>query len=118
MDQLLHQFTGYNIAAPGANTDIIASPANLTPQYNTSVFRLTIALTTASVLNMRVTDGTTAFVNGLNNSVALAAGDLYTFTFGVRRSSDDGVALAYNFQVETDSVIRVLFVDEVPSGVL
>lgn len=109
-EAIVGQRRGHAIAAPGANTNIFTD--NLTPVYSCSVFRVTVALTTASVFNVIMTDGTTSYTNGLNLSVALQAGDLYTFTFGVHNGN------TYNFQVETDSVIRILQVDEVPGGVI
>lgn len=106
----------YAQAAPGANTNIFAS--NITFSESASVCRVTVALTTGSVLNVRVTNGTTAYDLGLNSSIALNAGDLYTFAFGVAASDGAGNALQYNFRVETDSVIRQLLVDEVTGAVL
>ena len=101
--------TVFNGAAPGANTDMLA--ADLTPGRR-GAFRITVAVTTASVFNVSATDGTTTHVWGLNGSVALQAGDVYTFTIGCDPS------LSYNFQVETDGVIEVLVVDEIRGGVL
>lgn len=105
--------TVYNGSAPGANTNILSS--SLTPGPNASAYRVTVCLATASVFNVRVTNGTTAFTMGLNASAALNAGDLYTFTFGVRKNSTQTgtTALSYNFQVETDGVINYLLVDEI-----
>ena len=96
----------YSGDAPGANTDILA--ADVTPTINGSVFRVTVCLGTASVFNVVETDGTQAFTEGLNSSVALNAGDRYTFILGSTRTDN-----TYNFQVETDGVIRVLQVEEV-----
>lgn len=95
----------YSGSAPGANTDILA--ADVEPQIRGSVFRVTVCLSTESVFNVTTTDGTTAYTNGLNSSTALNAGDVYMFAFGTREDID------YNFQVETDSVIRFLYVEEV-----
>lgn len=106
----MRRHEGYAVAAPGANTNILATA--LVPRGKASAFRLTICLTTASVLNLHTTDGTTAYVNGLNASNALNAGDVYTFTFSV----DD--AISYNFQIETDGVVRFLIVDEIIGGAL
>lgn len=105
--------TVYAGAAPGANTNILAT--SLKVSDSASALRVTVCLTTGSVFNLHVTDGTTAYVNGLNASAALNAGDVYTFTVGARRySSQTGTTeLSYNFQVETDSVIRMLFVEEI-----
>lgn len=100
----------YALAAPGANTSFPAT--GFVPKARGSAFRVTIALTTSSVLNVHMTDGTTAYVQGLNASAALNAGDLYTFTFSVDPD------LTYKFQVETDSVIRQLIVDEIVGGAL
>lgn len=99
----------FNVAAPGANTNIITT--SITPNQD-GAFRVTICLTTASVFNVTITNGSTTFTCGLNESVTLQAGDLYSFVFGV------SAANSYNFQVETDSVIRILQVDEIQSAVL
>lgn len=109
--------TVYALAAPGANTNII-TPFSVSD--SASALRVTVSLTTSSVFNLVVTNGTTAYTIGLNASAALNAGDLYTFTFGARRySSQTGeTALTYTFQVETDSVIRMLFVEEVTGPVI
>lgn len=102
--------TAYALAAPGANTTF--GSFKVSPVAG--MVRITISLTTASVLNLTVTNGTTAYVIGLNNSIALAAGDLYGFVVPLRYTSngdDAGTVLTYGFQVETDSVVRLLFVD-------
>lgn len=98
----------YNISAPGANTNILST--NVTPALD-GVWVVTVCLTTGSVFNLVTTDGTTSFTNGLNASAALNAGDVYTFSFGVMTS------LSYNFQVETNSVIRKLIVHEMTGPV-
>lgn len=111
MSERIYKGHRYNLAAPGANTNILA--ANATPETpGSSAFRVTVALAVASVFNVRVTDGTDAFTWGLNESVALNAGDLYTFTFGVQKG------LSYNFQVETDGIIQFLLCEEITGGVL
>ena len=94
----------YDLAAPGANTNILGTA--ITPRED-GFFVVTVCLTTGSVFNVTTSDGTTTFTNGLNASAALNAGDVYTFTFGVIAS------LGYNFQVETNSAIRMLIVHEV-----
>ena len=109
-EAIVGQRRGHAIAAPGANTNIFST--SLTPVYSCSAFRVTVALATASVFNVVSTDGTTSYTLGLNQSNALQASDLYTFTFGVHNSN------TYNFQVETDGIIRVLQVDEIPGGVI
>lgn len=110
--------TQYALAAPGANTNMLATSFKVSE--SASALRITVCLTTGSVFNLHVTDGTTAYVNGLNASAALNAGDVYTFTVGARRmSSQTGTTeLSYNFQVETDSVIRFLFVEEITGPVV
>lgn len=102
--------TEYAKAAPGANTTF--STFKVSPVCG--MVRITVAVTTSTVLNLTVTDGSTAYVLGLNGSVALAASDLYSFVVPLRYTSngdDGGTVLTYGFQVETDSIIRILWVD-------
>lgn len=108
-DSMRTRFVGHGVAAPGANTDIIGS--DITPDRN-GAFRVTVVLATASVLNVMIDDGTNSYACGLNESNALQAGDLYTFTFSVAKQN------GYNFQVETNGIIQVLQVDEVSGGEL
>ena len=106
----------FNMAAPGANTDILGS--NLTLKEG-GAWRITVGLTTSSIFNVVITDGTTSHVLGLNSSSALNAADLYTFTFGgspIESNSGNSNTLSINFQVETDSVIEYLIVEEVQLG--
>ena len=97
---------GYNIAAPGANTNIITGIA---PKLGAGIFRIGLALATASVFNYTVTDGTTGFTVGLYASAALTAGDQYLLDI-----PHLGPSYTYNFQVETDGIVRVLTVHELP----
>lgn len=99
----------FNVPSPGNDTDILTTA--LTPTYG-AAFRITVCLATASVFNVTMTRSGTTFTCGLNSSVALNSGDLYTFVFGVSTSS------TYNFRVETTGIIRILQVDEVSSGVI
>lgn len=106
--------TGYAIPAPGANTNILTASITFSP--NASLCRLYVVLATASVMNYYVTDGTTAYTVGINNSVALPAGDGQLFYFPVSRTDDGtstGTLLTYNFRVETDGIIRQIIVDEI-----
>lgn len=109
-DEIIGQTRLFNRAAPGANTNIATTA--LTPAYPVSAFRITVALATASVFNVTETVGATTNTYGLNASAALNAGDVYTFVMGVNNSA------TYNFQVETDGIIRKLQVDEIPKGVI
>lgn len=99
----------FTIPAPGANTNILST--SLTPTYG-GYFQVFVTLTTGSVFNMMEARGGTTYAVGMNKSTALVAGDGYVFSFPVSPSS------TYNFQVETDSVIRVLRVLEIsdPAG--
>lgn len=98
----------FNQAAPGANTNILA--ASVTPVVAGSKFQVTIVLGTGSIVDVRETQGATAFSHSLNAGVALAAGAIYYMEFAVSRLS------TYNFRVQTDGVIRRLIVDEVALG--
>ena len=95
--------------APGENANILEESISLTAS---GALRVTVSLTTESVFNVIVSRSGTSFTIGLNASAALNAGDLYTFTFGASKNN------TYNFQLETDSVIRVLQVEEVLNGVI
>lgn len=102
------RFRGYNLPAPGANTNIL--PEDLPAGIGASAYIINVVLGTASVFNVRVTDGTTPFTWGLNSSLTLSAGDLFSFSLPVQEG------LQYNFQVETDGVVQLLNVDEVFGG--
>lgn len=117
MSERILKAKAYALAAPGANTNMLSSNVTIeTP--GSAALRVTVSLTTASVFNLRVTDGTTAYDIGLNGSVALTAGDLYSFTFSALKANSAGVALEYNFRVETDGVVRFLCVEEITGGVI
>ena len=99
----------FNVSAPGANTDILSTA--ITP-VTYGAFRITVTLATASVFNYTETRSGTTFTHGINSSVALNSGDAYIFNVDVSSLS------AYNFQVETNGVIRQLKVSEIPSAVI
>jgi len=90
-------FRGYNLPAPGANTGI---SGGVVPKEGR--LRITVALSTSSVVNVTATDGTTTHKWGLSLSAALQAGDLYSWEFDVMGE------LTYDVEVETDSVIECL----------
>jgi len=98
----------FNVTAPGANTNILST--SITPRAD-GVMRLTIVLAVSSVFNVTITNGGTTFTCGLNSSTTLNSGDLYFFSFGMNSSN------TYNYQVETNGVIRVLQVEECYVGV-
>ena len=101
---------GYARAAPGANANILT--VGLTPKMATGIWRISVVLAVASVFNMTETDGTTAYTHGLNSSSALNAGDMYTFDVPHMGKPTSGTTFTYNFQVETDGIIRRLTVSE------
>lgn len=109
--------TVYAGAAPGANTDIFTA-VKVSPLA--VALRLTICLTTSSKVDIRVTNGTTAYSQTLNNDTPLTAACLYTFCFGARRySSQTGdTELTYSVRVQTDSIIQTLFLEEVTGPVI
>lgn len=104
--------TVYALAAPGAATNIVTA---FKVSDSASAMRVLVCLTTGSVFNLRVTDGSTAYTQAINGGVALLANTLYTFVIPCRRySSQTGTTeLTYSFQVATDSVIQTLLVDEI-----
>ena len=104
-------------AAPGANTDIFTA---ITPGPGASAWRIQIALTTGSKVDLRVTDGSTAYSQTLNNDTALTAACLYNLSAMVSNTSSltGTTALTYSLRVKTDSVIQTCIVDEVVGGLL
>lgn len=100
-------------AAPGANTDILNGIA-MRRYPGVTALAVTITLATASVLNYTKCKGVSdlsVLTIGINSSVALNAGDVYTFLIPV--GPDDFI----NLQVETDSVITQLLIEGVYSGI-
>lgn len=111
-------------AAASTNADILSDSAIGVSTAGKSVaLRVTVALVdTASVFNMTFTrtdssgnSETQTF--GLNGSVALSAGDLFTFTVGLEDKIDDAddAQLLVNFQCETTTTVGYLSVQEVQS---
>lgn len=105
-------------AAPGANTNIFTA-VKVSPRC--ARLRLTIALTTGSKVDVRVTDGSTAYSQTLNGNTALTANCLYVFEWGARRYSSQPATpgttaeLSYSIRVQTDSVIQTCFLEEIAS---
>lgn len=99
----------FNLSAPGADT---AAFTAISPIFDQSEFRFTIALTTSSVVNVTGYNGTTTHKWGLNSSSALNAADLYTFIVPVFKTDQSDNAMVYSVEVETDGVIEFLCVDE------
>lgn len=98
------RYAGFNIAAPGANTDIISG--DLTPRSQVLKVRVAVLLAVASVFKAVLTQGATSFDCHLNSGIQLQAGCLYTFDIEIDS------ATSYNFQVETDGIVQYLNVKE------
>lgn len=128
-ESLTLKFLGYNIAAPGATTNIItksptgATITGLTPRNATAALRVTVCLATTSIFDCNVTDGTTAFTWHLNGGTSLTGGCIYSFEIpasglaATQTQTTSPKALVWNFQVETNGVIQELEVDEVDTGI-
>lgn len=99
-------------AAPGANTNCFTAKS-VGP--NASALRLTICLTTTSKVDVRVSDGTTAYSQHLFANADCTASNIYTCVFGARRFANaDGVTLlTYSIRLQTDSVIQTLNIEEI-----
>lgn len=108
--QVIRLYRAYNQGAPGANTAIVSG--GFTVSDKCAKIRVTVALTTESVLNLTATDGSTAHKWGLNASTALTAGNIFTFEHAVI-DSDGTNTITYNLEVETDGVVEMLVVDEI-----
>lgn len=90
---------GFNISAPGANTDAIADVT----WPSDRACRLTIQVATSTVVNLMVDRGGTEKALGMNANTALTAGAVYVFDVHGLETGD-----TVNVQVETDSVIDFL----------
>lgn len=99
---------GFNISAPGANTDFVDGTDTSITWGSDRAMRLSIQLATSAVVNVMLDRGGTEKTLGMNSNVALAAGALYVFDIHGLETSD-----TISFQVETDSVIDVISVDMV-----
>jgi len=105
-EKIIRRTEVYDLAAPGSDTDIFTA---LEPRGGGYAWRVTVALTVASVFNVSATDGTTPHIWGLNASAALNAADLYSFEHSV------SPGVSYSYQIETDGVVEYLAVDELVS---
>jgi hypothetical protein len=106
----------YAGAAPGANTDIFTA-VKFSPDATCA--RLTIALTTGSKVDVRVTNGTTAYSQHLFANADCTAGCVYTCAFGVRRFANNGTTLlTYSIRLQTDGIIQTLNLEEVIGPVI
>lgn len=119
MATLARRAVVYNLAAPGAATDILS--ADLTPNHEGCSFRVVVALETASVFNHVIVDSAGSPVTktlALNSGVALLANTVYEFWCSAPKTPLTGTAtgpLKHNWQVATNGVIALLVVDEVNS---
>ena len=109
------------LAAPGANTSF----ASFTLSHPVASVRITIALATASVLNLFSTDGTTGYTHGLLSSATLTAGDLYAIDVpgltryvpsGGKVVTSAGTEITYSLRIETNGVVQVVSIVELPTG--
>ena len=105
-----HLYSGFNISAPGANTGIVNAETSSALNVRDGRLRITIALTTSSVVNVTCTDGSTTHKWGLNSSSALNAADLYSFELGCSRLSG-ATLLSWDVEIETDGVIELLVIE-------
>lgn len=111
----------FNRAAPGANTDIIANGiTNLVNSVSTATsltptvdcyFAISVVLATASVFNMTETISGSTFTYGIDVSTSLSSGDLFGWSL-----IPVFTVATYNFQVETNGIIRRLSVSELQYG--
>lgn len=102
-------YVKHALAAPGADTNMVTA---FTPGASTNYLEVQISLATASILDLRVTDGTTAYSIALNNGVALNASQLYRFDVLCAHVAGS-TTLTYSLRVRTNGVIQNLVIREV-----
>lgn len=95
----------YDTGAQTANSDLFSS--DITPSNSPSALRVTVALKSASIVNVKENDGSTTVNYDLNNGSQIGADELHVYDVPVRAGS------SYNIQVESSVGIKVLNVDEV-----
>lgn len=109
----------YNVAAPGANTNILAT--NVAPRgwgakrsqaqhSGASKLVLTLCLEDASVVDLFTTDGTTTFRSKINEGTPFPADAPLSLKIPVHPS------ISYNFSLQTNVAIRWIQVDEEAQG--
>ena len=111
---VIRRIQRFNLAAPGADTNIFTA---IVPRDNSGIWRISIALTVSSTLNLSVTDGTTTHILALNGNVPLTAASMFNFSIGVTRQDQSNNNLSYSLQIGTDGVVEFLIIDELTSGV-
>jgi hypothetical protein len=107
-DYFYPDFNGFNIPAPGANTNILAT--GITPKKS-GTMRVTVNLATGSVFNVQLNQGATNILGSLGSG-ALAAGAMNSFAFGCNPNT------TYNFQVATNGIINYLQVEHSDLGAI
>jgi hypothetical protein len=112
--------TCYALSAPGANVDIFTA-VNVSTRC--VALRITLALATTSIVDLQVTDGSTAYSLAINDGNAITADLLKTYEMPARcyksQPYTEGTTakLSYSLRVRTNGIIKICFVDEI-GGVL
>lgn len=115
MKGLLLRACAFNVSAPGQNTDILSSDLSVKEACTVNV---TVALSTGSVFNVVISDGTNSHTIGLGSG-ALDADEIHNLSFQIAPAESNSGSdndLSFNFQVATDSVIELLVVSEAQLG--
>jgi hypothetical protein len=99
------------LAAPGANTDAFTA---FTPNHQGAVLDIDLSLATGSIVDLRVTDGTTAYSQALWDGASLTAGQRYSCSVLAPRQTDAATpkTLTYSIRVRTDGIIQTLTIHE------
>lgn len=111
-EKIVRRFEVFDLDAPGTDTDIMAT--YLAPGPGGYRFRVQIALASGGVVNVisKGSGGTPSLTWGLNESVAIAAGDLAEFEHAVQLTPVGGGGITYNYQIESATGVQCLIVDE------
>lgn len=110
----------HDIAAPGANTDILSTA--LTPPMGTTLMRIFVVLATGSVFNVMLNGvGGTVRTAKQNGGTPLTASVAMAFEMPISRdvlvgAASTTVLQTVNFQVETNGIIHHLVVAFVNEG--
>jgi hypothetical protein len=104
------RYAKHALAAPGSNTNMVTA---FTPNHNGATLDIDISLATGSIVDLRVTDGTTAYSQALWDGASLTAGQRYSCSVLAPSMTDSGTALTYSIRVRTDGIIQSLIIHEV-----
>ena len=99
------RYSAHALASPGNDTDFFTKIA---PLSSIAQIRVCLSLATGSVLNLSLTDGTTAYALKLNGGTALTASVWYAFDvcLSAHPTLDTTKSITYSLQLATTGIVQ------------